>query len=126
MRRLAMALVALVLLGACQWDGPLVPVVPPTPPVVPPEPGPGPDPTPIPVPAGVVPYEATQRVVPGLTVAEVTSIAAMAPALDTRQDDGTRILRWPSVSASGAARWLDVHFDAAGRVMGRSLVPRVQ
>ena len=93
-------------------------------PVVPVPPGPGPVVPPDPVPFVVVPFALAQSVAPGEARADVVARLG-APAIETPQDDGTRLARWATTNEAGEPKWIDVQFDAAGRVLGHSFVPRV-
>lgn len=121
MRRFLPVLLLLLVvapLGACSstvW-GPVLPVVDPV----------QPQPRPVdPAIEKVVPYATVQAVTPGLERAALETLVGFPPMLDTPQDDKTRILRWPALGPTGANRWLDVQLDAAGKVLGHVLWPRV-
>ena len=107
--------------GGCES----IPVVPVPPAPVPPEP---PQPTPVPpdpIPTSkVVPYAVVHAITPGQTRADVNAMIGFTATFDTPQDDGTRIAEWPAVNAAGEAKYLDVQFDAAGKVIGHALIPR--
>ncbi len=128
MRRLGpLSWLLLLLAGGCGGTVPIPPPQPrpPTPPApVPPQPVPPVPPTPPPAPTKIVTYSTVQLVTAGRPRAEVDALIGFAATLDTAQDDGTRIVRWPAVNEAGAARWLDVTFGADGKVVGRALIPR--
>jgi len=107
--------------GCSDWVGPVVPVGP-----VPVTPVPvDPNPVPVPVdPAKVATYAAVSSIQPGQDLATVSAALGSGPTMHTRQDDSTSIARWPCVNAAGEAKWCDVTFDAAGKVIGHVLIPR--
>lgn len=87
------------------------PVQPPAPPI--PPPGPTPvvpvDPVTPPAPVvGVVAYDAIPR---GATSFAAWRAAIGAPRSDVRQDDGSYLARWASVTKAGLPAWLDVQHD---------------
>lgn len=120
---LAFVVAALSLAVFCgcseSWVGPVTPVTPVEP--VDPQPQPAP-----PRPVQVAPYAAVHSILPGWTRAQVEAAMAFPAALEARQDDGTTILRWPAVGATGAPRWADVQLDAGGLVIGHVLMPRAE
>ncbi len=121
MRRLLALLLALGL-TAC-WSAPPAPPAPPPP--APPVPvPPAPPAPPEPAPAHVVPYEVAHAIAVGQTRAAVEASIGFAPTIASVQDDGTSLVEWPALGPAGDDRWLDVHFDRAGLVMGYALVPR--
>lgn len=116
MKRL-LALLLAIGLGGCVPPPPWpVPVpVPPAPPVPPTPPNPA---------AGVATWIQVQQVAIGQTRAQVDAILGVAPVFDAAQDDGTRLVEWKSLGPADVLEYLDVHFNAAGVVIGRSRSPR--
>lgn len=113
-----LALSAVVFWGCSEsWVGPVTPVTP----VDPVEPQPAP-----PAPSQVATYAAVHSILPGWTRSQVEAAMGFPATLESRQDDGTSILRWPAVGATGAPRWADVQLDAGGLVIGHVLLPRLE
>lgn len=107
--RWSLALVLAAVVGCSSPGQPPAPPIPgpgPTPPI----PGPvDPKPTPPTPPiAGRVPYAVVRTIVAGMPEAAMLAAIGSAPTLDTPQDDGSRIRRWPAANATGEPRWLDV------------------
>lgn len=103
MRRTPFLAVLLAWLVGCA-----TPVQPPAPPLPPPGPSPVEPVTPTPPVVGVVAYADIPRASKSFSAWRV---AIGAPRSDVRQDDGSYIARWASVTKAGVPAWLDVQHD---------------
>ena len=117
------SLLAFLLLAGCAMPPvPPQPIPPPIPtPVVDPVPPP-PVPVPTPPDTWVAPWTLVEQVVPGMTLVALNGLLGHT-GREKAMDDGTSIIRWAAVDATGAPRWMDVQIES-GSVIGRALWKR--
>jgi len=119
------SLLLLALSGGCSVT-PYDPPAPPTPPiVVPPTPGPVDPPKPAPAPASAVQWATVRTLAAGQSETVVRTAMSIPPVTDTKQDDGSKLVRWAAAHPDGKGRYVVVQFDG-GILTGFAVLPMVE